>query len=397
MRILYVCAVDLARQFAGTVHVLETVENLRSLGHKVVLIATSHGGGPGTASRRTCRTQDTFFMPIPPVPVLKAILFHVLLSVYVCILVIRYRIEIIYEREIPFGLGVILPAMAFGIPRVVEINGLPGDEENVPEPRKLRDRARSAFQRIDLRMAAAVVAVCRQMRDVLISRHSLHHVPCFVVPNGVNEKLFHPKDTSACRRELGLREDIQYVCCVSSFYKYHGIDILIQAAQVVVEKRPQTVFLLIGDGLERVCCEQMAAASGSAQHFVFTGMKPNTMIPLYLCAADVCVFIYKPTYERPVSPLKLVEYLACGRPTLVATTAKSLFETYISENGQYPFVMIEDAHPNSVGQALLQMLNSPAAYAEMGKRAREFVLRHHTWSRTAKDIESILLGLRAER
>ncbi|MDQ7779738.1 MAG: glycosyltransferase family 4 protein [Planctomycetota bacterium] len=394
MNILYACAVDLSQQFAGTTHVLETVNGLRRRGHRVLLVSTKHGRSETTAPGH----RDSFRLPVPQVPVLRPLVFHVLLFVYIVCVTLRHRIHVIYEREIPFGFGLRIAALLMQIPRVVEVNGLPGDEENAPVQRKLRDKLRAIFQRIDLRAASAVVTVTARMKRVLIECYSLRPERVAVVQNGANDTLFRPLDKFRCRSETGLSHARKYICYVGSFFRYHAIENIVKAAPAVIAGRPEVVFLLVGDGQERRRCEEMVKVAKLGEHFLFTGARPYETIPKYICASDLCLFMYRPGSPRQsVSPLKVFEYLACERPVLVLANDCDMLGTAAEAAGSPPFLHHDDVGPPLVARGILAALSDPEILEETARRGREFVLQHHTWARVAQDIEFVLLGTRAGR
>lgn len=98
-----------------------------------------------------------------------------------------------------------------------------------------------------------------------------------------------------------------------------GIDLVIRAvARLEPEERDQMRFVVVGDGAARKRLEEITAESGLQDRVVFKGMMPYERIPQEIAQADCCIC---PLPSRPEwnvsSPLKVFEYLACGKPMIL--------------------------------------------------------------------------------
>ena len=70
-----------------------------------------------------------------------------------------------------------------------------------------------------------------------------------VIERGSNVDLFRPEDPKVCRERLELDPTGYYVGFMGTFFRYQGIDILIEAAPWILKRFPDARFLIVGDGV----------------------------------------------------------------------------------------------------------------------------------------------------
>jgi glycosyltransferase involved in cell wall biosynthesis len=144
------------------------------------------------------------------------------------------------------------------------------------------------------------------------------------VPNGVDfamyrrvmeEKAPEPVDLAAVPRPR-----IGYV----GYIKRHiDLRVLLQVAR----DRPEWHLVLVGPvRSEHAEIAEDVAALRERPNVHFLGGKPQTVVPHYIKYFDVCLMPYRKTnYTRYIYPMKLHEYLACGKP-VVATPLENIAE-----------------------------------------------------------------------
>ncbi len=90
----------------------------------------------------------------------------------------------------------------------------------------------------------------------------------------------------------------------------------------MAECLPEVTFLLVGGDPEDV--GRLQAQAKGLKNVILTGFIPNVDLPLYQAACDVLLMPYQRQVAassggdiaRYLSPMKLFEYLACGRAIL---------------------------------------------------------------------------------
>ena len=105
-----------------------------------------------------------------------------------------------------------------------------------------------------------------------------------------------------------------------------GNSYLVDAAQLVLEERPQARFFVVGEGpLREPSSRQQAGRSGLGDRFVFAGFARD--VPRVVSAFDVSVF---PSLWEG-TPLTVFEALAMGK-AIVATDADGLVDVLTHEH-----------------------------------------------------------------
>lgn len=127
-----------------------------------------------------------------------------------------------------------------------------------------------------------------------------------VLPNCVDDTLFHPGDGSALRKKLGVSENDFYILFVGGFITRKGPDRLSQAIDRINDPSIKVAFVgrpMAGDTVMPSC-----------QGIVHQGPLEHDLLPEYFNAADVFVL---PTQKEGCSNA-IIESLACGTPVISA-------------------------------------------------------------------------------
>jgi len=110
--------------------------------------------------------------------------------------------------------------------------------------------------------------------------------------NGVDWDLFNAMPDSEEAKELLGVADREILLCISRLVKWKRVDRSIRALPEVVKDYPDTLLLVVGDGLERGRLEKLARNLGIERNVRFEGAVPHSEIPKYLAAADIFLSFY---------------------------------------------------------------------------------------------------------
>jgi glycosyltransferase involved in cell wall biosynthesis len=89
-----------------------------------------------------------------------------------------------------------------------------------------------------------------------------------------------------------------------------------------------------------------------------------------------------------VIPTKLLEYMSCARPVIVAVDGQS--RQIVEETRAGLFVPPEDSH--ALAAAIRDLSNDPALRQEMGSNGRQYITAHLSREQTARNYLSLLPG-----
>jgi glycosyltransferase involved in cell wall biosynthesis len=94
--------------------------------------------------------------------------------------------------------------------------------------------------------------------------------------NGIDVAQFSPRAPDPhLRRSLGLPETAPVIVSVGRFVRYKAYDYLLEAARVVASERPDTHWLLVGDGELREALEERTQQIGLDKQIHFTGWRDD--------------------------------------------------------------------------------------------------------------------------
>lgn len=227
------------------------------------------------------------------------------------------------------------------------------------------------------RQADAVAVICEGLRDDLIAR-GIGSDKIFVSPNGVDLNLFgNPLAADrAFARSLGL-EDADTVGFIGSFYDYEGLDDLIAAMPLLLEKRPRARLLLVGGGPMEEALRAQAAASPAAGRIRFVGRVPHDEVDRYYALIDILAYPRKAMrLTELVTPLKPLEAMA-QRKLVVASNVGGHRE--LIEDG-VTGTLFPAGDPVALAEALAALFARRGDWEGRRDTARLFVERERNWS-----------------
>jgi glycosyltransferase involved in cell wall biosynthesis len=204
-------------------------------------------------------------------------------------------------------------------------------------------------------------------------------------PDGVDLQRFEPAvDPADARARLGLPGAARIVCHAGHLYPGRGIEETVEALRSL----PGVLLLLAGGepgDIERI--RAFAAERGMGDRVRLDGIVPNGKVPLYLRSADVLVMPYtsRTATVRAMSPLKMFEYMAAGRP-IVATDFPSVRE--ILRDGENA-LLTEPDNADALARGLKRALDDRVFAESIALRAARDV-KAFTWEERARKILEVV-------
>ncbi|HXV61028.1 MAG TPA: glycosyltransferase family 4 protein [Vicinamibacteria bacterium] len=371
MKLLYVASDQrVPGSTGGAVHVEEVASGLESLGHEIHVVAIPSGA---ESEVRLHRSPLWF----------RHRAFRWRTKGFIGDLIEEIGADAVIERYYNFGGEGIRAAFDRGLPSLLEVNS------------PLKDHQGSIKQVLD---ALMLVRPMKRARDELVRKASAlvtplpEIVPDSVPPEkvhrvswGANVERFHP---DVAPKSLEIPTASRVVVFAGSFRSWHGADLLVRAAPLVLEKIPSAFFLFVGSGPSRprrLSCDRM----------LFTGAVPHAEMPAYLRLAEVGVAPYQPSRLGQMklgfywSPLKIFEYMATGLPVVTLDVAPLREVVRPGFEG----VLVPEGDVRALAEAITSLLESPERARAMGASARARVVERFSWQRHCCELDRILRNL----
>jgi colanic acid biosynthesis glycosyl transferase WcaI len=246
-------------------------------------------------------------------------------------------------------------------------------------------RALAAVAGFLYRHSKHIVVVTPAFKHHLMQHWRVPEKKISIVENGVETDLFCPCPVT---RVPGT-EDRFLICYIGTMGMAHGLETLIAAAEQLQHKLPNALFLLIGEGAEKERMVKLAAAQGLT-NICFLGQQPRERIPAYISGADACLVMLKKTeLFKTVIPTKLLEYMACEKPVIVAVDGQA--RQIVEEAGAGIFVEPEDS--DALAEAVRVLASDSDERRHMGIRARHYIVANLSRERTAQTYITALAPL----
>jgi colanic acid biosynthesis glycosyl transferase WcaI len=236
------------------------------------------------------------------------------------------------------------------------------------------------------RRANRIVVVTPAFKDHLMRYWRVPDTKISIVENGVETDLFRPDPLAQeVRKQLRLNDRF-LICYIGTMGNAHGLETLIEAAESLQTALPRAMFLLIGEGAEKNRIVELATKRG-LRNIQFLGQQPREKIPAFVSAADVCLVLLKKTeLFKTVIPTKLLEYMACERPVILAVDGQARQIVEQAAAG----VFVEPENREALVNAIVDLADGPERGREMGVHGRQYILDRCSREKTARDYIAVL-------
>jgi len=396
MRILYITLEDLSLHKGSVVHIKEVIAGLQKRGHQVGLIGRA----------RTKPEIADHFYNIHPWALFHAKLLCPKKKSYVVSSILLFltlmetlrKYDIIYARDFHTVIIALLPRLIFKKKLVFEINGLANEEQKLKRHSFYNQILVFLIRKAEgmaTKCCNQIVSVTQQISDYLTRNFRCSSDKIRVIGNGVNMQRFHPiydePSLSSWRKRFGIAKDDLVVAFVGNLAPWQGLNVLLECAfQILSHHERNLKFLIVGEGILKDSLMRRVSDSDYRGKFIFTGMVAYEGIPFLINIADICVapFISRRNQTTGVSPLKIFEYMACGKPVICSRIAGLEF---VEAEGAGRLIDSEDV--TSLEKALYDLMKNPREREIMGQTGPKVAYERFNWELKVVKIEEVLEGL----
>ena len=128
-------------------------------------------------------------------------------------------------------------------------------------------------------------------------------------------------------------------------------------------------------------------SEGISENVIFTGLVPYKKIPQHIAAMDIVLAPYSELDFFYYSPLKIFEYMACGKAVVTTGIGQILDLIKDGETG----LLCEPDNIDEMISKINSLIFDDSKRVTMGKAARQYIINNHSWDAQAQRLLSICL------
>lgn len=241
---------------------------------------------------------------------------------------------------------------------------------------KMNDTRRTIFNTLNelfVKTADAFFVVCSENRDILEWRlGKLQNIK--VSYNGVDLDTFKECNKIISRDVLKIEHDKKLILFIGRFSgPEYRIEVLINAFNIVQDEFPKSMLYLVGDTIPNSIKNKNVMSS----NVMIFGPVSRNKIKHFIAAADVCI---GPLGSTKAIPLKVVEYMACGKPIVTGINSVSRDLAVDKSN-----LVIVSPKAQTVAASIIQIFSDEEYAQNLGMKASNTVLKF-SWDRIVSDL-----------
>ncbi len=236
--------------------------------------------------------------------------------------------------------------------------------------------AHALLYRLTVPKVSGFIAVSEEVHKAMIQQLGFLQNKIVTIDNGVDTKRYQRvgHKIKLCN-QLGINPDNTYLAiAVGRLTKQKGHTYLIDAARPVVDRYPNTHFLIVGEGELKDELQAQVNRLGLATNLHFLGNRSD--VPDLLAATDL--FILPSLWEGLA--MALLEAMSAGKP-IIATSVSGTNQVMVANETGF---IVAPGNSQALHEAIISILSTPTKALAMGQTAKNHVEIHYSAQTQAK-------------
>ncbi|HOB43979.1 MAG TPA: glycosyltransferase family 4 protein [Methanoculleus thermophilus] len=266
------------------------------------------------------------------------------------------------------------------LPKILTLHGYFA-REAVDYSRIRTDRAKKVFfdfcyaiEEEGVRWSDRIICVDTRLRDYVDDTFSYPSAHISVVQNATDTDLFCPileEENAQIREEMGYSEDQFIIIVPRRLVPKNGVQFAILAMKYILDNNVR--LLVLGDGPQYP--ELAALAQGDAR-VQFLGAVPHEFVERYYKISNVVLIPSITSHGvQEATSLSMLEGMACGK-IVICSSIGGMREVLQDDVTGY---LVSERNPEEIAGKINSILKGSVDIESMGRRAREYVVEHHSY------------------
>ncbi|RLG16930.1 hypothetical protein DRN63_03585 [Nanoarchaeota archaeon] len=238
----------------------------------------------------------------------------------------------------------------------------------------------------NLRNSDDIVAVSYALKQT-VEKYAKKTV--YLIPNGVDVQLFKPLPKDYVRRRLALEFHEPILLYYGSITEWIDYNALLKVTAKLKPEYPNILLLLVGiiyKNSEEMELRQKIRRLDIEKNVVLYPPQPHERIPMYVSASDIVIAPYRNLPKNFVTPVKILEALACEKPVITSDLFE--FRLWFKDYLEY-YRTVEELE-----EKVLSILKMRDLLMEKLRIARRYIEENFHWKRLAEKYEHVLYSNR---
>lgn len=192
-----------------------------------------------------------------------------------------------------------------------------------------------------------------------------------IIPHGVNISKFQRKPSVQFKNHLGF-EGKKLIVYAGRLSKEKYIYDIIESAKNIVNKCPNAIFLLIGDGPEKYALSKLIQEYNLEKNVILMGFLSNENVIEIESIADVNIC--------PLAGFSLIEAGLSGNPVIAYNVE---WHSELVINGESGF-LIDKGDFDTLADSIMTVFKNPELGKKMGEKMKTLIMEKHSLDITSK-------------
>ena len=187
---------------------------------------------------------------------------------------------------------------------------------------------------------------------------------------------------------LGIQPDDRVILFMGTIYRFSGLSEILFELAPFLRDNPRLKFLILGDGEDFDKIQRISVELGLQEQVIMPGRIEYNDLSDHLCLGHVALLPFKPELVTHCAlPGKVLQYLACGIPT-ISTQLHGLMSMTGSGNG-----VIYSSSFRQMSEDAISIINDNESLQQMKKQGLDLVQKKCDWRIQVSDFENMIVTL----